>query len=209
MSLDDATRKQIESLVQSNDVMLFMKGHRDAPQCGFSATVVQILDSLLPDYQTADVLSDPALREGIKVFSSWPTIPQLYVKGEFVGGCDIIQEMYGSGELLETLGIQLDPNARPEIEVTEEAADALRRAIEGAGAGGRELHLAVDARYRATLAMAPRAPGDIEIQAGGVTFLVDPLSASRANGLSIETVDTPRGPGFKIENPNDPSQLEA
>ena len=206
MSLDDSTRQQIESLVQSHDVMLFMKGNRTAPQCGFSATVVQILDTLLPEYSTADVLSDPALREGIKAFSSWPTIPQLYVKGEFVGGCDIIQEMYGSGELFETLGIKVDPNAQPKIEISETAARALEQAVEGATSGGRELHLAIDAHYQATLAMAPRAPSDIHVESSGVALLLDPVSASRADGVSIEVVDTDRGPGFKIENPNAPAE---
>ena len=99
MTLDEDARQQIDDLVHSHDVVLFMKGNRQAPQCGFSATVVQILDSLTPEYQTADVLSEPALRDGIKVYSSWPTIPQLYVKGEFVGGCDIVREMAETGEL--------------------------------------------------------------------------------------------------------------
>jgi len=205
MSLDESTRAQIDSLVKSNDVMLFMKGNRGAPQCGFSATVVQILDSLVPSYATADVLSDPALRDGIKVYSSWPTIPQLYVKGEFIGGCDIIQELFGSGELHEKLGIEIDPDARPAIRVSDQAADALRKAVEGAGRGdGRELHLGIDARYQATLTMAPRSPHDIEVEANGVRLLIDPLSASRAEGVSIEAVDTGRGVGFKIENPNAP-----
>ena len=146
MSLDDSTRDLIDGLVRSNEVMLFMKGNPGAPQCGFSATVIQILDTLVPDYATADVLSDPALRDGIKAYSSWPTIPQLYVKGEFVGGCDIIQEMFGSGELQETLGIQIDPSARPEIRVSNEAATALKQAVENTGGDGRELHLTVDTR---------------------------------------------------------------
>ena len=88
-------------------MLLFMKGNRQRPQCGFSAQVVQILDTLLPEYRTVDVLADPEIRDGIKEYSSWPTIPQLYVAGEFQGGCDIITEMYQSGELqqkLRTLG---------------------------------------------------------------------------------------------------------
>ena len=206
MSLDDATRAQIDSLVKSNDVVLFMKGNRQAPQCGFSATVVQILDTLTGSYATADVLSDPALRDGIKVYSSWPTIPQLYVKGEFIGGCDIIQELYGTGELHEKPGIQLDLSVRPTITITDDAADALRQAVEGAGTGdGRVLHLGVDATFQATLAMAPRSEQDIEIEANGVTLLIDALSAQRADGLSIEAIDTGRGIGFKIENPNAPA----
>jgi len=99
MRLGDATRERIADLIQRNEVMLFMKGSPGAPQCGFSATVVQLLDRLLPNYGTFDVLSDSEIREGIKVFSSWPTIPQLYVKGEFGGGCDIIQDLYTKGEL--------------------------------------------------------------------------------------------------------------
>ena len=204
-SLDQPTRERIESLVRQNDVVLFMKGNRGAPQCGFSATVVQILDTLMPEYATADVLSDPALRDGIKVYSSWPTIPQLYVKGEFVGGCDIVQELFGSGELHGLLGIELDPDADPRITISDEASRALQEAVAGAAGDGRELHLAVDARYQASLAMAPRGPRDIQVEANGVTLLVDPLSARRADGVTIDAVETARGIGFRIENPNDPS----
>jgi monothiol glutaredoxin len=206
MSLDATTRQQINDLVQSNDIMLFMKGNREAPQCGFSATVIQILETLTPEYETADVLADPTLRDGIKVYSSWPTVPQLYVKGEFIGGCDIIQELFGSGELHEKLGIPLDLSIRPTITIVDEAAEALRQATAEAGGDGRELHLSIDARYQATLAMAPRAEHDIEIDANGIRLLVDALSAQRADGIRIEAVETPRGTGFKIENPNAPAE---
>ena len=104
MALDDATRDRIQSTIDSDPVVLFMKGQRSMPQCGFSARVIQILDSLLPEYTTYDVLSDSDVREGIKDFSAWPTIPQLYVKGQFVGGCDIVNEMYESGELRQLIG---------------------------------------------------------------------------------------------------------
>ena len=99
MSLSDETRSRIASTIGSSRVVLFMKGNRSMPQCGFSATVVQILDTLVSDYATVDVLADPEIRGGIKEYSSWPTIPQLYVDGEFVGGCDIIREIFASGEL--------------------------------------------------------------------------------------------------------------
>ena len=105
--IDDATRQRIADLIEASPVLLFMKGVRGAPQCGFSAQVCQVLDRLLPDYTTHDVLSDPEIREGIKAFSSWPTIPQVYVKGEFIGGSDILIEMYNSGELKEKLEIAL------------------------------------------------------------------------------------------------------
>ena len=103
------TTDQIRQEVSDNDVVLFMKGSPVSPQCGFSAAVVEMLSNLGVKFKGIDVLSDPGLREGIKAFSNWPTIPQLYVKGEFVGGCDIIQEMYQSGEfedLLNTKGVE-------------------------------------------------------------------------------------------------------
>ncbi len=89
--------------VANNDVVLFMKGNRQFPQCGFSSQVVQILDHLGVDYSEFNVLDDMSIREGIKSYSNWPTIPQLYVKGEFIGGCDIIREMFQEGELQQIL----------------------------------------------------------------------------------------------------------
>ncbi len=101
--MSDPTHDQIDKLVKSHKVLLFMKGNRQVPQCGFSATVVQVLDQLLPEYATVDVLQHPEIRAGIKEYSSWPTVPQLYIDGEFQGGCDIIREMYESGELQQKL----------------------------------------------------------------------------------------------------------
>lgn len=92
----------IQEQIDSNDVVLYMKGSAQLPQCGFSAAVVQILRALNVSFQDYDVLQDPELRQGIKDFANWPTIPQLYIKGEFIGGCDIVREMKQSGEL-ETL----------------------------------------------------------------------------------------------------------
>ena len=102
--MSDPTHDKIDELVKSNKVLLFMKGDRQVPQCGFSATVVQMLDQLLPEYATVDVLQNPEIRAGIKEYSSWPTVPQLYVDGEFQGGCDIVREMYENGELQKLLG---------------------------------------------------------------------------------------------------------
>ena len=99
---DSQTR--IADLVKANDVVLFMKGTALFPQCGFSSRAVAILDRLGASYETVDVLQDPEIRQGIKEYSDWPTVPQLYVKGEFVGGSDIMMEMYESGELEELLG---------------------------------------------------------------------------------------------------------
>ncbi len=96
---DNAVFTRIRRDLEDNDVVLYMKGTPMFPQCGFSAAVVQVLSQLGVKFTGIDVLTDPSLREGVKQFSSWPTIPQLYVKGEFVGGCDIVREMYEAGEL--------------------------------------------------------------------------------------------------------------
>ena len=92
-------KEKIKKLIEDNDVCLFMKGTPEAPQCGFSLAVANLLKILEVNYKGVNVLEDQSLREGIKVFSDWPTIPQLYVKKEFIGGCDIVKEMYESGEL--------------------------------------------------------------------------------------------------------------
>jgi monothiol glutaredoxin len=97
------THDRIQAEISEHPVMLYMKGNAMFPQCGFSARVVQILTHMGVPFQTANVLEDAALRDGIKQFSNWPTIPQLYVKGEFVGGCDIVTEMFQSGELATLL----------------------------------------------------------------------------------------------------------
>jgi len=99
----DQVTERIKQDITDNQVLLYMKGTPVFPQCGFSAAVVQILTTMGVKFKGIDVLADPEIREGIKEFSSWPTIPQLYVKGEFVGGCDIVREMYESGELQEFL----------------------------------------------------------------------------------------------------------
>ncbi len=112
--LDDITRERIQTEVDANDVLLFMKGTPVFPQCGFSAAVIQVLSHLQVKFNSVNVLEDPDIRDGIKQYSDWPTIPQLYVKGEFVGGCDIIREMYETGELktfLEEKGLHSEPAA--------------------------------------------------------------------------------------------------
>lgn len=100
--MPDTALQDIQNMISDNDVMLFMKGDKLFPQCGFSARVVQILNHVGVNFETCNVLEDPVIRQGIKDFSQWPTIPQLFVKGEFVGGCDIVTDMYQTGEL-ETL----------------------------------------------------------------------------------------------------------
>ena len=97
------TNAKIKKLIDDNEVILFMKGNPTFPQCGFSSVACQVLKAIGSRYETFDVLQDPDIREGIKVFSNWPTIPQLYIRGEFIGGADIIRELYESGELAKII----------------------------------------------------------------------------------------------------------
>mgnify|MGYP002885717606 CR=1 FL=1 len=97
---------ELKQVIEANPIILFMKGNRDMPQCGFSARVVEILNSCDVEFATVDILRDPEVRQGIKVYSNWPTLPQLYVKGEFVGGCDIVTDMHLNGQLEGMLSAQ-------------------------------------------------------------------------------------------------------
>ena len=107
----DALFKAIQQDIDSHPVLLYMKGTKEVPQCGFSAFVCGVLQKLGVSFETRNVLADSEIRQGIKAFSNWPTIPQLYVKGSFVGGCDIVKDMYASGELQKLLGLKTEAAA--------------------------------------------------------------------------------------------------
>jgi monothiol glutaredoxin len=201
--MNPETQKQIEELVKSARVVLFMKGSRSFPQCGFSSTVVQILNTLVPEYKTVNVLADPAVREGVKEYSSWPTIPQLYVDGEFVGGCDIVKEMFASGDLHTKLGVERKEVPPPKLTVTPPAAEALRGALADAGPDDH-VRVSISPGFQHDLELGPPRGGDLKVQAGGLTLLVDPMSAPRAEGLVIDFVSGPDGAGFRLDNPNAP-----
>ena len=205
MALSPELKSQIDGLVQANKVVLFMKGNRHFPQCGFSAQVAKILNELVPKYETVNVLSDPTLREGIKEYSSWPTIPQLYVDGQFVGGCDIVKEMYASGELQKLLGVKVKEVEPPKITVSEKAKSALKDA--SGESADDVLRLEISDQFQHELFFGSKQGGDIEVEAGGVRFFLDRATAMRASGLSIDFVDTPDGGAFKLENPNEPPRV--
>ena len=206
VSEPQSTRDRIQTLITASHVVLFMKGTRRAPQCGFSASVVELLDGWIDDYQTVDVIADPELREGIKLFSDWPTIPQLYVGGEFIGGADIIRELEDTGELGSTLGAgELTP---PAITITDAAAEQFKAAFASGDVAEQDvLRLAIDARYHNDLSIGTHRPGDLELESNGVRLFIDRRSARRARGLTIDFVDGPDGAGFKLDNPNAPPQV--
>lgn len=206
MPLSERQRADFERMIRANDVVLFMKGNRRFPQCGFSATVVGILDKLTSNYETVNILEDPSVRDGMKEFSSWPTFPQLYVKGEFVGGCDIVKDMYASGELQKKLGVPENAVTVPRVTLSAAAATAFKEAA--ADIGSEVLRLEIDDEFNADLHFGPKADGDIAVHCAGVSLYVARSSASRADGISIDFVEAPSGMAFKIDNPNQPPRVK-
>jgi monothiol glutaredoxin len=206
MTLTPELRQRIEATLQSHRVVLFMKGSPAQPRCGFSAKAAGILDGLLAGYGHVDVLADPEIREGIKEYGQWPTIPQLYVGGELLGGSDILEQMHNSGELHAALGVPGPDRTPPHIEVTPAAAEAIGRAMADAEPGVA-LHLAVDPRFNAQFQLKPAAGHEIVVEAGGLRILVDLASAPRARGMRIDWVEDARGAGLSIHNPNAPAPV--
>ena len=206
MSLDPALRARIETLLATNPVVLFMKGNPNAPQCGFSSKAIGALDAAGATYTHVDVLSDPEIREGIKAYGDWPTIPQLYIGGELVGGSDIILQMAGSGELHAALGLPAPDRTPPVITITAPAAELLRKAIDDAGEG-YALQIDVDRGFNARLQLAPHDDDAIASESAGVRVQFDLASAQRARGLAIDWADDERGRGLVIDNPNAPPKV--
>jgi len=201
MALTEPIRQELSDLLAANRVVLFMKGTRQTPQCGFSAQVVQILDGCLLNYETIDVLRSPELRDGIKQFSEWPTIPQVYIDGKFIGGCDIVREMNASGELHWLLDVKREAPNTPAMTIGDSAIKALEAAL--VDAGGGSLHLRIGAQFESEIFIGPRRADDIEISVNGLTLLMDRASAGRAEGINLDFVDG-RAAGFEITNPNAP-----
>ncbi len=215
MSLDPVVRQRIDSLLQSNRVVLFMKGSPDAPRCGFSAKASSILSSLVPAYATVDVLEDADIREGIKLYGSWPTIPQLYVDAELVGGSDIIDEMLSSGELHTALGLPAPDRTPPTLHVTPAALTAINNAMADTPAGVG-LHMAVGANFEAQFQLKPISGREIVAEADvpgsnpgqALRVHLDPVSAARAKGIVIDWVEDVNGAGLSVRNPNAPAPVK-
>ena len=206
MALESALRARIDALLAQHRVVLFMKGSPDAPQCGFSARAVAALAPLEVGYAHVDVLADPEIREGIKQYGDWPTIPQLYIDGDLVGGSDIVEQMANSGELHAALGLPAPDRTPPAITITPSALAMLRESVANAGEG-YALQVGIDARYNARLQLAPVDPQAIATTVEGLRVQFDLASARRAGGLSIDWVDDARGRGLVIDNPNAPPKV--
>ena len=202
MSLSESLRERIEGHIQGSKVVLFMKGTPRQPQCGFSARTVAALNSVWPDYATVNVLEDPEIRDGIKAYSNWPTIPQLYVNGELVGGCDIVVGMLNSGELHEILGLAPPDRTPPKLTVTDAAAEKIREAM--SGHEGVALHFQVDANWDSEFNLAPAQEGEVAAESNGVTVMMDLATAQRVQGAVIDWVKSMTGEGLHVELPAAP-----
>jgi len=200
-------RSAIDGLLRDNPVVVFMKGNRAQPQCGFSAKTVAALDMMLPDYVAIDVLQNPDIREGIKAYGNWPTIPQLYVNGELIGGCDIVTEMFESGELGGVLGMAEPGGSMPRIEIDPAATDIMVNALRSRPETA--IHLKINAGFEHSLSLAPPRGGSLTVTSGPVSLQMDRWSAGRADGLRIRVHESLQGQGFGFDNPNAPPPVKS
>ena len=206
MELSEAVKSKIEEYVNGHRVVLFMKGNRQQPMCGFSAKTVAALDSVLPEYLTVNVLDDADVREGIKVYGNWPTIPQLYIDGELMGGCDIVLNMLNSGELHQSLGVEAPDRTAPEVTITDTAAEKIGEVLEGHPGVG--LFFNIDANWEARFDMGPPQGHEIVSESNGIKVYMDLGSAQRARGATIDWVSNVRGEGLTIDLPGAPEPVK-
>lgn len=197
---------QIQALLRDHPVVLFMKGTRREPACGFSSKVIDILDEYELTYHTVNVLDDAAMREGIKQFSDWPTIPQLYVGGTFLGGSDIVSDMHKSGELAKALATNKQEVGAPEFIVTDAAMDAFRRF---SGEDKPSVRLVIGRDYQAELDIDAPHAGDVVLKSEGLSICMPPATARRAQGVVIDFGVVRGQEGFKVDNPNRPPSVRS
>jgi monothiol glutaredoxin len=207
MPLAATTRDRIDQLLAANRVVLFMKGTRQGPQCGFSAAAVDRLDTILDDYATVDVLADDEIRQGIKEYGNWPTIPQLYVDRELVGGADLVQSMFDSGELHRVLGVAEPDRTPPEVTVSDAAVAAIRQAL--TDADGMKLFLVVDGHFQPQFQLREPNGNEVSVTANGLEICFDLASAARARGASIDWTKTAHGEGLAIHLPMAPAAVKS
>lgn len=194
---DQAAHQRITDELRANRVVLFMKGTALEPRCGFSARVGSILRELGVTYRDIDVLADPSIRDEIKAYSDWPTLPQLYVDGRFIGGCDIVTDLYRSGELHQILGLEQPKGVQaPAVTITERAAAEVRKA---SGPDLQKLRLGVGPRGEYELYFDHARVDDVEIADRGIELLVDRSNVDKVDGLTIDFEQDDLRAGFRIE----------
>jgi monothiol glutaredoxin len=207
MTLAPELKQKLDGLVSSDNVVLFMKGNRSFPQCGFSSSVVGMLNTLIPKYATVNILADNDVRNGMKVYSEWPTFPQLYIKGEFVGGADIVKSMYDSGDLQKMIGAFSGAPTAPKVTISARAAKELSEALKD-GSPGDVIHITITNNWEHQLDIGASEASHVSVNVTGLALQFDPASAGKANGLSIDFIESAEGAGFKIDNPNRPATVK-
>ena len=204
MSISDALKQRLDNIINSEKIVLFMKGDRQAPQCGFSARVVGVLEGLTDDYKTVDVLSDPDIRNGIKEYSEWPTIPQLFIEGDFIGGCDVVEQLSKTDELVKLVG-EGELLSDPTIMITDSAAKSIREVC--SQHPDLSVHLNITDDWVHEFNLAPNSDQDIVVQNNGIELLLNRSTAKKTDGLRIDMEMTPEGNVFSITNPNAPPMV--
>lgn len=205
--MTDQTTQRIEQMLNENPVFLFMKGTPQTPMCGFSSNTVKILKDLLgDDFATFNVLEDPEIREGIKTYGQWPTIPQLYVNKELIGGNDIISEMFNTGELHELLSLEQPDRTPPEISITDEALAHIKDGLKDMG--DHQLFLSIDDEFNTRFSLEMPKGYEVVADVGDLKVHMDIGTAKRAAGIEISWVDELQGSGLRIKNPNEPPAVE-
>ena len=202
MALDNETRGIIDQLLSTNKVVLFMKGTPQQPQCGFSATTVSALDMLIPDFMSVNVLDYPSIRDGIKEYANWPTIPQLYINGELIGGSDIVTDMLQSGDLADTLGVEKPETKAPVISIDDKGQEVMKKALDEQP--GHALHLQIDAGWSHKISLGVDKGSAVQAIVGDIQIHLDPWSAARADGLKMTMAEDLTGTRFSFDNPNAP-----
>jgi monothiol glutaredoxin len=168
---------------------------------------VNILNTLIPKYATVNILADANIRTGMKDFSDWPTFPQLFIRGEFVGGADIVRQMHETGDLEQKLGDLVAPAKAPAVVVTARAARELGEALKEASPGD-VIHLTITPSWEHQLDLGAREASHVTVESGGITVQLDRASAGRAGGVTIDFIEASDGAGFKIDNPNRPATVK-
>ncbi len=202
MSLDSETRGIIDNLLSSNKVVLFMKGTPQQPQCGFSAKTIAALDMLVPDFTSVNVLDHQTIRDGIKEYANWPTIPQLYIDGDLIGGNDIVQDMLKSGELATALGVDKPTVTKPNITISDEGVVVMKKALDAQSDG--VLHLQISATWTHQIALDANQDDEVHVNVSGIDLHMDPWTAARADGLNMILDEDLTGTRFIFDNPNAP-----
>ncbi|MCF6318052.1 MAG: Grx4 family monothiol glutaredoxin [Proteobacteria bacterium] len=204
--MKEQTKQTIENLVNSNTCILFMKGNPTHPQCGFSSNTVGILKELLGDnFSYCNVLEDNEIREGIKEYGNWPTIPQLYINKELVGGNDIVTEMFNMGELHTLLNLPQPAREPANISISEKAAENIKKGLEDIGSS--VLLLSIDNQYNTRFSIEEPKGYEIVSEVGEIKIYMDVGTAKRAKGIEIDWVEDLQGAGLVIKNPNEPKAV--